>query len=43
MLDRLPTAKVESQTDNGAIIRAEVYGTDIDMWLKSQGDRVEML
>ena len=43
MLDRLPTAKVESQTDDGAIIRAEAYGTGIDMWLKSQGDRVEML
>lgn len=43
VLDRLPTARVEKQTDAGAIIRAEAYGNGIDMWLRSQGENVEML
>jgi predicted DNA-binding transcriptional regulator YafY len=43
VLDRLPTAKVEKMTDGGAIIRAEAYGRGIDMWLLSQGDKVEVL
>jgi predicted DNA-binding transcriptional regulator YafY len=43
VLDRLPTARVEKQTDDGAIIRAEAYGSGVDMWLRSQGEKVEML
>lgn len=43
LFDRLPTAQVEQQTDKGTIIRAETYGDGIYMWLRSQGDRVEML
>ena len=43
VLDRLPTAQVETQTGDGAIIRAEAYGDGIDMWLRSQGERVEIL
>ena len=43
VLDRLPTAEVESQTDDGAIIRAEAYGDGIDMWLRGQGEKVEVL
>lgn len=43
LLDRLPSAQVDKYTDDGAVIRAEVYGNGIDMWLKSQGDKVEML
>lgn len=43
VLDRLPTAQVEKQTEDGAIIRAEAYGEGIDMWLRSQGEKVEML
>jgi predicted DNA-binding transcriptional regulator YafY len=43
VLDRLPTARIETQTDDDAIIRAEVYGSGIDMWLRSQGDRVDVL
>jgi hypothetical protein len=43
VLDRLPTAIVEKKTDHGVIIRAEVYGNGVDIWLRSQGDKVEML
>lgn len=43
VLDRLPTATIESEVDGGVIIRAEVYGDGIDMWLRSQGEKVEVL
>jgi len=43
VLDRLPTAQVEREVDGGSIIRAEAYGSGIDMWLRSQGDKVEIL
>ena len=46
--DRLPTAEVieQSKMEDGTekcIIIAEVYGKDIDMWLKSQGDKVKVV
>lgn len=40
VLDRLPTAEVVSESDDGYVVRAEVYGNGIDMWLRSQGDWV---
>jgi predicted DNA-binding transcriptional regulator YafY len=43
VLDRLPTARVEKMTGEGAIIRAESYGKGIDMWLLSQGANVEVI
>lgn len=43
VLDRLPTAKVETQNEDGCVLSAEVYGNGIVMWLLSQGDRVEVL
>ena len=44
VLDRLPTAKVLSHSKtNGYLITAEVYGDGIDMWLRSQGDTIELL
>jgi predicted DNA-binding transcriptional regulator YafY len=43
VFDRLPTARVESRNDEGTVIRAEAYGSGIDMWLGSQGDRVTIL
>ncbi len=43
ILDKLPTAKILAE-DNGAYtIAAEVFGKGIDMWLRSQGDMVEVL
>ena len=46
--DRLPTAEVveEIKLDDGKkkyVITAEVYGKGIDMWLKSQGDKVRVV
>ena len=43
VLDRLPTAKILAEEDGGYTISAEVFGTGIDMWLRSQGDRVEVI
>ena len=42
VLDRLPTAKILSEEDDGYIISAEVFGDGIDMWLRGQGDAVEV-
>lgn len=43
VLDRLPTAKILQHNGNGYLITAEVFGKGIDMWLRSQGDMVEMV
>ena len=40
VLDRLPTAKIEKEEDGVYTISAEVFGDGIDMWMRSQGDRV---
>ena len=40
VLDRLPTAEIEQQTEDGWIVRAEVFGKGIDMWLRSQGEYI---
>ncbi len=41
VLDRLPTARVIAQDEEGWMISAEVFGKGIDMWLRSQGDYVK--
>lgn len=41
--DRLPTAEIIEQNENGYKITVEVYGDGIDMWLRSQGKRVELI
>ena len=43
VLDRLPTAEIEKQTEDGWIVKAEVFGKGIDMWLRSQGEYIELL
>lgn len=43
ILDRLPTAKVVSEKDGFYTVSAEVFGDGIDMWLRSQGDIIEMV
>lgn len=40
VLDRLPTAKIEKEEEGVYTISAEVFGDGIDMWMRSQGDRV---
>ena len=37
VLDRLPTAEIISQDENGWIVEAEVFGKGIEMWMRSQG------
>lgn len=41
VLDRLPTAEVIQEDKDGCTISAEVFGTGIDMWLRSQGDYIQ--
>lgn len=43
ILDRLPTAKILECEDDAYVICAEVFGSGIDMWLRSQGDDVQLL
>ena len=44
VLDRLPSAQVSGKNDDGSVtVIAESYGNGIDMWLKSQGDWVEIV
>ena len=41
VLDRLPTARILSQDENGWTIEAEAFGKGIEMWLRSQGEYIE--
>lgn len=43
ILDRLPTAKVLDEENGIYTVSAEVFGKGIDMWIRSQGDLIEML
>lgn len=43
ILDRLPTAQIISEEDGVYTLSAEVFGTGIDMWLRSQGDNVQVI
>ena len=44
VLDRLPTAKVLSHSKkDGYLVSAEVYGDGVDMWLRSQGENIDLL
>ncbi len=43
VLDRLPTAEVLSESEGAFVVKVEVYGDGIDMWLRSQGERVRVL
>lgn len=40
VLDRLPTAEIVSQDENGWTVKAEVFGKGIEMWLRSQGEYI---
>lgn len=42
VLDRLPTAEVFGQDEEGWFIQAEVFGKGINMWLQSQGPYIKM-
>ena len=43
ILDRLPTAQILSEENGIYTVQAEVFGKGIDMWIRSQGDMIEMV
>lgn len=43
VLDRLPSAEIQERRSDGHVITAEVFGSGIDMWIKSQGDMIMMM
>lgn len=40
VLDRLPTAKILSQDEDGWEVETEVFGKGIEMWIRSQGENI---
>ena len=38
VLDRLPTAEIVNEEDGAYTVKAEVFGSGIDVWLRSQGE-----
>lgn len=42
VLDRLPTAQIVEQDEEGWTVTAEVFGKGVDMWLRSQGNYISM-
>ena len=40
VLDRLPTAKILEQDEEGWTVEAEVFGKGIEMWVRSQGEYI---
>lgn len=43
VLDKLPTAEIIDEENGTYVIRAEVFGDGIDMWLRSQGDAIQII
>ena len=43
VLDKIPTAQVIDEIENGYLISAEVFGNGIDKWILSQGQDIEMV
>ena len=43
VLDRLPTATVKAEDEEGYVVEAEVFGEGINMWLRSQGDLIKII
>lgn len=43
VLDRFPTAEVLQHDDKGWLVKAEVYGDGVDIWLRGQGYLIEVV
>ena len=43
ILDRFPTAEIIEHVGNEWTIKAEVYGDGVDIWLRGQGDVIEVI
>ena len=42
VLDRLPTARILDQDNEGWTVEAEVFGKGIEMWVRSQGEYISL-
>lgn len=42
VLDRLLTAEIVEQTEDGWVVKAEIFGKGIYMWLRSQGEYITL-
>ena len=43
ILDRLPTARILNEEQGMFTVSAEVFGKGIEMWIRSQGELIEMI
>ncbi|WP_312060800.1 hypothetical protein [Anaerotignum sp.] len=43
VLDRLPTAEILTRDDEKYVVRVEVFGDGIDMWIRSQGENIKVV
>lgn len=43
VLDRFPTAEIIKQDERGWHIKAEVYGDGVNIWLRGQGDLIDLI
>ena len=43
ILDRLPTAEIMGHDETRWLARAEVYGDGVDIWLRGQGELIELV
>ena len=43
VLDRFPTAEIIEHDETGWTIKAEVYGDGVDIWLRGQGNMIEII
>ena len=43
VLDRLPTARILDQDNEGWTVEAEVFGKGIEMWVRSQGEYIQLM
>lgn len=43
ILDKIPTSQILKENNGVYTIKAEAYGDGINMWLRSQGDKVKIL
>lgn len=43
VLDRLPTAEILSCDNDKYVVRAEVFGDGIEIWIRSQGKLINVL
>ena len=43
VLDRLPTARIIKEEDGKYVIEAEVFGKGIEIWMRSQGEDIQII